>query len=76
MEDFQRITHHETDYFGTEGEKKERERKKKTHGKSVRGKKCENVTLASRSETVPGSGDVSKTCPSFDLLRSGSVCRV
>lgn len=48
MEDFQRITHHETDYSGTEGRRKSEERR------------GENVSLAGRAEAVPESGDVSK----------------
>ena len=54
MEDFQRITHHETDYSGTEG------RRKRTIKKNITGGGCENVSLARHSETVPGSGDVSE----------------
>lgn len=55
MEDFQRITHHETDYSGTEGR-----RKKKIKERVREGEKCENAGLARRSEMVPGSGDVSE----------------
>lgn len=56
MEDFQRITHHETDYSGTEGRRK----RKIKEGVKGRGPGCENASLAGRSETVPGSGDVSE----------------
>lgn len=54
MEDFQRITHHETDYSGTEG------RRKKKIKQRVRKGGGENVSLAGRAEAVPESGDVSK----------------
>lgn len=55
MEDFQHITHHETDYSGTEGRRK-RKIKERVRG----GRGGENASLAGRSETVPGSGDVSE----------------
>lgn len=56
MGDFQHITHHETDYSRTGGEKKRRKPRREQEG----GGGCEKSSLAGCSDTVPGSGDVSE----------------